>query len=86
MAPDQVKGKKYTVVKEVVNGDNATVTYKEAGQKEEKTIKLIKIDGTWKIMFDKNEFTGTYDQFKQTVGTYTDSIDKVFGGDTMLFK
>jgi hypothetical protein len=86
LAPDQVKGKKYSIIKEVVIGDNATVTYKEEGQKEEKTIKLVKIDGTWKVEFDKNEFTGTYDQFKQTIGDYTDSLGKAFIGDTALLK
>lgn len=86
LAPDQVKGKKYVVIKEVVIGDNATVTYKEVGQKEEKTIKLVKIDGTWKVEFDKNEFTGTYDQFKQTIGDYTDSLGKAFIGDTALLQ
>jgi Domain of unknown function (DUF4878) len=86
LAPDQVKGKKYSIIKEVVIGDNATVTYKEEGQKEEKTIRLVKINGTWKVEFDKNEFTGTYDQFKQSIGDFTDSLGNAFVGDTALLK
>ena len=66
-AADQVKGKKYTVTKEDIQGDNATVTYKQEGKEGEKTMKLMKVEGNWKIMFDKNEFTGSLDELTKSI-------------------
>jgi hypothetical protein len=77
LAADKVKGKKYTVTKEEINGDNATVTYKEEGKDGEKTMKLKKVKDDWKVAFDKNEFTGTTDDLNKAmegVGAGMDSL------------
>lgn len=82
-AADQVKGAKYTVTKEEVNGDNATVTYTQAGKEGEKTMKLMKVDGAWKIMFDKNEFTGSLDDLTKSMEGLGDSLSTDLVEDTM---
>jgi hypothetical protein len=77
LAADKVKGKKYTVTKEEINGENATVSYKEDGKEGEKTMKLKKVKDEWKVAFDKNEFTGTTDDLNkgmEGVGAGMDSL------------
>ncbi len=82
-AADQVKGKKYTVIKEDIQGENATVTYKQEGKEGEKTMQLMKVEGNWKIMFDKNEFTGSLDELTKSIEEMGDSLTTAMGEDTM---
>ncbi len=57
MAPEK-KDKpetKFEITNEVIDGDNATVTYKEEGKDEEQTIKLAKVDGKWLVAISKDD-------------------------------
>jgi len=44
-----------TIAEETINGDNATVkiTYQEGGKEKKEDIKLVKIDGEWKVTLGK---------------------------------
>lgn len=77
LAADKVKGKKYSVTGEKVEGDMATVTYKEEGIEGEKSMKLKKVEGNWKVMFDKNEFTGTNDELNKAMEGMGSAMDSL---------
>ncbi len=77
LAADKVKGKKYTVKDEKVEGEEASVTYTEEGVEGEKTLKLKKVEGAWKVMFDKNEFTGTNDSLDKAMEGLEEGMDSL---------
>ena len=77
LAADKVKGKKYTVKEEKVEGEEATVTYTEEGVEGEKSLKLKKVEGNWQVMFDKNEFTGTNDSLDKALEGMEEGIDSL---------
>lgn len=63
MGDDQEKpeAQEITIVKEEIDGDNATVTYTakdDEGNDVEETIDLVKVDGDWKVKFDKSSLGG----------------------------
>ncbi|CEN43860.1 conserved exported hypothetical protein [Capnocytophaga canis] len=45
--------KKVTITKVEEDGDNAKAFYKVEGEEEEKSIDLKKVDGKWKVTFNK---------------------------------
>lgn len=45
------------IVEEKIDGDNATVTYEtknDQGEMVQEQLSLVKVDGTWKVKFDKS--------------------------------
>jgi hypothetical protein len=54
MGADQMKNPefKFTFVSEAIEGDEATIIYKDE-KDQEKTISLVKEDGKWKVDFKK---------------------------------
>lgn len=47
--------KKVTITKVEEDGDKAKAFYKVEGQEEEKSIDLKKVDGNWKVSFNKED-------------------------------
>jgi len=56
MIPDSSKKKqsKFEITGEKIDGDKATVTYREEGKEGEQTVPLIKVDGKWKVAMSKD--------------------------------
>ncbi len=88
MAPDSVKNKKpdFTMTGEKIDGDAATVTYKEKGHDKESSIKLKKVDGKWLVAMGKEDMKGKDDKSdKPAAGgdsKMMDSSSAPAGGDT----
>ncbi|RIY36084.1 lumazine-binding protein [Capnocytophaga canis] len=51
--PKGKEKKKVTITKVEEDGDNAKAFYKVEGEEEEKSIDLKKVDGKWKVTFNK---------------------------------
>ncbi|MCX6292326.1 MAG: DUF4878 domain-containing protein [Bacteroidetes bacterium] len=59
MMPDSAKKEvKTEITAEKVDGDKATVTYKEAGKDGDQTLNLVKVDGKWKVAMSKDGMNG----------------------------
>ncbi|MFM7813096.1 MAG: hypothetical protein ACKO66_01115 [Flavobacteriales bacterium] len=56
MGGDTKKEKEtFEVISEKIEGENATVTYKKAGDDAEQTLKLKKVSGDWKVSMSKED-------------------------------
>lgn len=58
MMPADAKKKEFEFGEEKVDGDKATVSYKEKGTDKEQTVNLVKQDGKWLVSMSKEEMTG----------------------------
>ncbi len=60
MIPDSTKNKvvKIDITSEKVDGDKASVTYKEEGKDGDQTLNLVKVDGKWKVAMSKDNMNG----------------------------
>jgi len=60
MMPDSSKGResKTEMIAEKIDGEKATVTYKEEGKNEEMTLDLVKVEGKWKVAMSKDNMNG----------------------------
>lgn len=58
MMPQDAKKKEYEFGEEKVDGDKATVSYKEKGTDKEQTVNLVKQDGKWLVSMSKDEMSG----------------------------
>jgi hypothetical protein len=56
MIPDSSKKKdrKFEIIGERIDGEKATVIYKEDGKDDEQSIPLIKVNGLWKVAMSKD--------------------------------
>jgi hypothetical protein len=56
MIPDSSKEreKKFEITGEIIDGDKATVSYKEEGREDEQSIPLVKVNGQWKVAMSKD--------------------------------
>lgn len=61
MVPDSTKANetKIEITGEKVEGDKATVTYKEDGREGEIPLNLVKVDGKWKVSMSKESMSGS---------------------------
>jgi hypothetical protein len=72
MAGQESKKVSYEVVSEKIEGDVATVLYKESGSSESpKSIKLVRQNSEWLVAMDKESF-GTESDTMQVGGTSTE--------------
>lgn len=71
MAPEH-KGEKhtFTIIDEKIDGDAASVTYKESGKDEEQLIHLKKVDGDWLVDISKSDLSS---KDKQMTGSIPDT-------------
>ena len=59
MMPDSAKKEsKAEIISEKIEGDKATVIYKDEGKSEEQVLNLIKIDNQWKVAMSKDNMNG----------------------------
>ena len=60
MVPDSMKANetKFEITGEKIEGDKATVTYKEEGRDGETPLSLVRIDGKWKVSMSKESMSG----------------------------
>lgn len=59
MMPDSSKKEvKTEITSEKIDGDKATVTYKEEGKDGDQTLNLAKVDGKWKVVMSKDNMSG----------------------------
>jgi len=59
MMPDSAKKEvKSEIIAEKIDGDKATVTYKDDGKSEEQVLNLVKIDNKWKVAMSKDNMNG----------------------------
>ena len=49
------KEPKFTMGEEKIDGDKATVSYKEDGKDGDQTVKLVKKDGNWLVEISKDD-------------------------------
>jgi hypothetical protein len=61
MVPDSMKANetKFEITGEKIEGDKATVTYKEEGREGEIPLSLVRVDGKWKVSMSKESMSGT---------------------------
>lgn len=72
----------YEIVREKVEGDNATVFYKEEGSNVESHLPLVKVNGEWKVNVSKESINGAEGDGTIDIGatnTDTTSIDTTGG-------
>jgi hypothetical protein len=71
MAPEH-KGEKhtFTIIDEKIEGDAASVTYKESGKEEEQLIHLKKVNGDWLVDISKADLSS---KDKQMTGNIPDT-------------
>jgi hypothetical protein len=55
------KDLKFEVTREKVEGENATVYYKEEGKSGELQLPMIKVDGKWKVLLSKESINSSED-------------------------
>jgi hypothetical protein len=82
MIPDssKKKDKKFEITGETVNGDKATVTYKEEGRDDEQSIPLVKVNGQWKVAMSKDNMN----EVESSSNTEeTDSTETALPSDTV---
>lgn len=74
MMPDTVKNKEVEtdITSEKIDGDKATVTYKEDGKDVGQTLNLVKVDGKWKVAMSKDNMNGSANSI-ESGGTTTDT-------------
>ena len=82
MKPDSVKNKKVEieVIEEKIDGDNATVRYKQNGK--ENAIKLVKIDGNWKVNISKADMGGGSEDAMKDPVPLEDGVNSDVGSDS----
>lgn len=69
------KETKYKITREKIEGDNATVYYKEEGNSGESHLSLVKIYGEWKVNVSKESINGTEGDGTIDLGaTNTDTV------------
>ncbi len=57
--PDSSKQEKsFEIKNEKIDGDKATVIYKESGEEGDQTLNLVKVEGKWKVAMSKDSITG----------------------------
>ena len=61
MIPDSSKHKesKFEITGEKIDGEKASVMYKEEGKEGEQSIPLVKVDGKWKVAMSKDNMNAT---------------------------
>jgi hypothetical protein len=75
MSPDSVsKDMKFEITREKVNGDNATIFYKEDGREGELQLPMVKVDGKWKVLLSKESINSGEGASSMDIGaTSTDT-------------
>lgn len=69
------KEMKYEITREKIEGDNATVYYKEEGSNGESHLALVKVNGEWKVNVSKESINGTEGDGTIDIGaTNTDTL------------
>lgn len=58
MMPADAKKKEYEFGEEKIDGDKATVSYKEKGSDKDQSVSLVKKDGKWLVSMTKEDMTG----------------------------
>jgi len=58
MMPADAKKKEFEFGEEKIDGDKATVSYKEKGTDKDQTVTLVKKDGKWLVSMSKEDMTG----------------------------
>jgi hypothetical protein len=82
MMPDSAKKEtKSEIVSEKIDGDKATVTYKDDGKSEEQVLNLVKIDNKWKVAMSKDNMNGNANSM-DAGATSTDSATDATTTDT----
>lgn len=72
MMPDSAKKeKKYEIVDEKIEGDKATVNYKDEDGSQ--TLNLVKQDGKWKVAMSKDSMNGSDESNMESGATSTDT-------------
>lgn len=72
----------YDITREKVEGDNATVYYKEEGSKGEQALNLIRVNGEWKVNMSKESINGAEGDGTIDIGatnTDTTTVDSADG-------
>ena len=73
MMPDSSKKETHSqIISEAIDGDKATVTYKDEKNEGEQVLNLVKIDNQWKVSMNKDNLGGNTDTM-DTGATYTDT-------------
>jgi hypothetical protein len=66
---------KFEITREKVDGQNATIFYKEEGKEGELQLPMVEIDGKWKVLLSKESINNAEGANAMEVGaTNTDSI------------
>jgi hypothetical protein len=77
MAVDSVKKEtKFEILRESIEGDKATVFYKEEGREGELQLPMVKSDGKWKVLLNKESINNADDYNMDTGATSLDSTAK----------
>lgn len=58
MMPADAKKKEFEFGEEKIDGDKASVSYKEKGTDKDQTVNLVKKDGKWLVAMSKEDMTG----------------------------
>ena len=77
---------KIEIISSEINGDTAVVTYTSSLEEGEKSVDLKKIEGEWKVSFDKenqakeegmDEFDESMDQWEESMDEMEETMDSV---------
>jgi hypothetical protein len=74
------KNTSFEILREKIEGDNATVYYKEEGSQAESHLPLIKLNGEWKVNVTKESINGTEGDGTIDIGatnTDTTAVDSI---------
>jgi hypothetical protein len=76
MSADSAKHEmKFEITREKVEGENATVYYKEEGKSGELQLPMVKIDGKWKVLLTKESINSSEGVNAMDAGaTNTDTV------------
>lgn len=86
MMPDSSKKETHSeIISETIEGDKATVTYKDEKNEGEQVLNLVKIDNQWKVSMNKDNLGGNSD-IMDTGATSTDTSEDGSLVDTMNVK
>jgi len=85
---DTVKHGKIEVINEIIEGETATVTFREAGEEGEEELKLKKVDGKWLVHITKADMStksnSAFNTNEEGVMMEHDSLFEMSGDSTIL--
>jgi hypothetical protein len=68
------KDLKFEITREKIDGENATVYYKEEGREGELQLPMVKLDGKWKVLLSKESINNTEGSNMDIGATSTDTV------------